>query len=138
MVNTISTKKNDCKEIVLNAFKQWQEETGSFFDILHEQVEWRVAGTGIFSGTYIGKQDFLEKAVEPINHQLATKIKPELIDILSEGATVLLHWKGAATTKEGTIYQNEYVWKLHLKRGKLVKVIAFLDSSSLDKLFTNN
>ncbi len=137
LMSSLSVRKNESKDIVFNAFKSWQEGTGNFFDILSDKVEWRVAGSGIFSGTYSGKDEFLEKAVKPINNQLASKIKPELIDILAEGETVWLHWKGTATTKTGVIYQNEYVWKLQFKEGMVVKVHAFLDTSLLDKLFTN-
>jgi len=126
------------KERVAIAFEKWQQGTGNFFDLLHEQVEWTVAGTGFFSGTYKGKQQFLEKAVLPINDQLATNIKPELIDIMAEGKIVWLHWEGIATAKNGSNYHNEYAWKLEFNKGKVVKAHAFLDSSSLDKLFITN
>lgn len=131
-------EETDNKVSVAKAFEKWQQGTGNFFDLLHEQVEWTVVGTGCFSGIYNGKQQFLEKAVLPIHAQLATKIKPELIDIIAEGKTVWLHWKGMAITKHGQIYQNEYAWKLEFNKGKVVKAHAFLDSSSLDKLFITN
>ncbi|HSF55218.1 MAG TPA: nuclear transport factor 2 family protein, partial [Algoriphagus sp.] len=125
------------KETVAKAFEQWQQGKGSFFDLLHENVEWRVSGNGIFSGTYNGKQEFLDKAVTPINDQLATAIKPGLIDIIADGNTVWLHWEGTSTTKSGEIYHNEYAWKLEFNNGKIVKAVAFLDNHALDHLFKN-
>jgi ketosteroid isomerase-like protein len=126
------------KETVANAFEQWQLGKGSLFDLLHENVEWRVSGSGIFSGSYKGKQEFLEKAVNPINDQLKTAIKPELIDISADGNTVWLHWKGTASTNSGEIYRNEYAWKLEFSHGKIVKAVAFLDIHALDHLFKNS
>ncbi|MCH7409486.1 Atu4866 domain-containing protein [Belliella sp. DSM 111904] len=125
------------KITVAKAFEQWQHGKGSFFDLLDEHVEWRVSGNGSFSGSYKGRQEFLEKAVIPINDQLTTTIKPKLIDISAEGKTVWLHWQGTACTKSGGIYHNEYAWKLEFNNGKIVKAVAFLDIQALDNLFTN-
>lgn len=60
------------KEIVAEAFEQWQQQEGSLFDLLDENVEWIVSGSGIFSGTYKGKQNFLDKAVTPISGKLTS------------------------------------------------------------------
>lgn len=122
---------------VTKAFEQWQEGKGNFFDLLDEHVEWRVSGSGIFSGSYKGKQGFLKKAVIPINDQLTTTIKSELIDISVDGKTVWLHWLGTASSKSGKIYHNEYAWKLEFNKGKIVKAVAFLDTQALENLFTN-
>lgn len=128
---------NKNKEAVAKAFGLWQKGTANFFDLLDENVAWMVSGSGTFSGTYTGKQDFIDRAVVPINDQLATKIKPELIDITAEGKIVWLHWRGTATTKTGVIYSNEYAWKLELENEKIIKAVAFLDQEKLDKLFLN-
>lgn len=80
----------------------------------------------------------MEHAVLPINIQLATEIKPELIDIIADEKIVWLHWKGNAITKNGELYQNEYAWKLEFNEGKVVKGHAFLDSKLLDELFNLN
>jgi len=36
------------KEIVAEAFENWQEGTGIFLELLDEQVEWIVVGSGFF------------------------------------------------------------------------------------------
>ncbi len=126
------------KETVAKAFEKWQLGEGSLFDHLHENVEWWVFGNGIFSGSYQGKQEFLEKAVHPINDQLPTAIKPELIDISGDGNTVWLHWKGTASTNSGEIYRNEYARKLEFSHGEIVTAVAFLDFQALDHLFKNS
>lgn len=130
-----ATKSN--KVIVEEAFERWASGEGSLFDLLDERVEWTIAGSGKFSGTYSGKNDFIDNAVEPIMEKLSTPIHPTLISLAAEGETVWLHWKGRATTTTGGVYTNEYAWKLQLKDNKITKAVAFLDLCSLEKLFIN-
>lgn len=133
--NRADTEGLHNKRIIIHTFEQWQNGTANFFDLLDENVEWTVTGTGLFSGTYKGKQHFIDEAVVPINDQLSTSIEPELMGITAEENIVWLHWTGTAATKTGAIYQNEYAWKLELKNEKIMKVVAFLDSKELDNLF---
>src|SRR5690606_39884300 len=49
--------------LVRQAFAAWREGRGSLFDLLHEDVEWVVAGTSPVSGRYGSRQAFLEQAV---------------------------------------------------------------------------
>lgn len=128
-------KAGQNRKIVEDAFNDWAVGKGNFFDLLDENVVWRVTGKAPFSGVYRGKQEFMEKAVTPINDFLSTSIKPELIDVHASGATVWLQWKGTATAKNGGQYINEYAWKLTFSdKGKVTAADAFLDTYSLSKL----
>lgn len=123
------------RKIVDDAFNNWVAGKGIFFDLLDENVVWRVTGKAPFLGVYRSKQEFMEKAVTPINDFLSTSIKPELIDINASGNVVWLQWKGAATTITGGQYINEYAWKLTFnEKGKITAANAFLDTYSLSKL----
>lgn len=128
-----TTERN--QKIVEDAFDDWVAGKGSFFDLLDENMVWHVTGKAPFSGVYRGKQEFMEKAVVPINDFLSTSIKPELVDINAAGDIVWLQWKGVATTVKGGQYINEYAWKLRFDNdGKIVAVDAFLDTYTLGKL----
>ena len=129
------SKRN--KQIITSAFEHWKNGTGNFFDLLADDVEWTVAGSGMLSGIYKGKAHFIQRAVLPINNRLATKITPQLITLTAEGSTVWIHWSGSATTKSGGGYKNEYAWKLELQNGKIIKAVAFLDTKKLEELLTN-
>ncbi len=132
-MNDGTTDKN--RKIVERAFDDWVEEKGSLFDLLDENMVWQVTGRAPFSGVYRGKQEFIDKAVVPINDYLSTSIKPELIDINASGDVVWLQWKGAATAVNGDPYLNEYAWKLRFgDSGKIIAVDAFLDTYTLSKL----
>lgn len=128
-----TAKRN--QKIVDDAFNNWVAGKGSFFDLLADDVVWQVTGKAPFSGVYRGKQEFMDKAVTPINDFLSTSIKPELIDINASEDIVWLQWKGIATAKDGGQYINEYAWKLKFDaEGKVIRADAFLDTYTLSKL----
>ncbi len=142
--NTIEkTNKNTVTEnmesknhsIVQKAVEDWISGKGSFFDLLDEDMIWRVTGNAPYSGVYNGKKEFMDKAVIPINEFLSTSLEPELIDINASEDAVWFQWKGKAKAVDGNDYINEYAWKLKLNDdGKIVKVDAFLDTYTLAKL----
>jgi len=116
------------------AFAAWAAGTGSVFDLLHEDVVWTVAGSSPVSGTYASRQDFLERAVQPITARLATPIVPELRDLVVQGDTVVALFDGTATARDGSAYRNTYAWHMVLEGGRIVRVTAFLDTWALEQL----
>jgi hypothetical protein len=46
------------------------EDVESFLNAMADDVRWTVMGTTIYSGTYQGKQDVLERLIGPIAKQL--------------------------------------------------------------------
>ncbi len=134
--NTVAEKKVlRNHNIVQKAVEDWISGKGSFFDLLDEDMVWRVTGNAPYSGVYKGKKEFMDKAVIPINEFLSTSLEPELIDINASKDIVWFQWKGKAKAVDGNDYINEYAWKLKLNDdGKIVKVDAFLDTYALAKL----
>lgn len=120
--------------LVRQAFAAWREGRGSLFDLLHEDVEWVVAGTSPVSGRYGSRQDFLERAVAPIGARLATPIAPELRQVLAQGDAVVVLWDGVATRRDGGVYRNSYAWHLVFDGGRIVRATAFLDTWALQRL----
>lgn len=122
------TERN--RQLIAQAFQDWVSKKSSFFDLLAENVQWRVTGHAPYSATYTSKQDFMDHAVTPINDFLS--ITPELVGIQADGDVVWLQWKGQARTVKGGTYVNEYAWKLTLNRaGKIERADAFLDTHAL-------
>ena len=120
--------------LVRGAFAAWAAGTGSVFDLLHEDVVWTVAGTSPVSGTYASRQDFLDRAAQPITARLATPIVPELRDLVVQGDTVVALFDGTATARDGSAYRNTYAWHMVLEGGRIVRVTAFLDTWALEQL----
>ncbi len=120
--------------LVRAAFDAWRNGTGGVFDLLHDDIEWTVAGTSPVSGTYRSKTTFMEDAVAPINARLSTPISPTVRHVVAQGDTVIVLWDGIATAVDGSPYRNSYAWHMVLEGGRIVRVIAFLDTWELDQL----
>ncbi|MFC6099107.1 nuclear transport factor 2 family protein [Olivibacter domesticus] len=139
---SVENKEMDCmltesqknKELILQAFNGWENGTFNFFDLLDDEVIWTVAGRSPVSGTYIGKQDFVDRAVTPIHEKLNTKITPSLISVTAIKDQVWITWTGRAATKKGNMYENHYAWLMTIRGGKIVQATAFLDTYELTKL----
>lgn len=116
------------------AFDAWREGTGTVFDLLDPQVVWTVAGHSPVSGTYRSKQVFMEQAVAPITARLATRITPEVKQVMAQDDAVVVLWDGTATTVEGGTYRNSYAWHMVFDEGRIVRVTAFLDTWALQQL----
>lgn len=130
----VENSSENSKKLVKQYFEKWQKEGTSFFELLDEQVIWTVAGNSPVSGIYYGKNDFVERAVQPILKQLSTPLNPELISLTSDKEYVWLHFNAKAITTNGNHYENTYVWKLQLKNNKIITVVAFLDTYRLKEL----
>lgn len=120
--------------LVREAFDEWREGRGSVFDLLADDVKWTVAGSSPVSGTYRSRQDFLERAVAPITARLATPITPEVEHLIARDDAVVVIWRGTARTHDGSRYSNHYAWHMVLEGGKVVRVVAFLDTWALEAL----
>lgn len=129
---TSSAHANDA--LVRAAFDDWRAGTGSVFDLLTEDAQWMVAGDSPVSGIYRSKQDFMDRAVAPITARLATPIVPEVEHVVAQGDVVVVIWRGAARAHDGTPYTNHYAWHMVLDGGKIIRVVAFLDTWALDAL----
>jgi ketosteroid isomerase-like protein len=43
-------------------------------------------------------------------------------------------WRGTARAHDGSAYTNHYAWHMELEGGRIVRVVAFLDTWALDAL----
>lgn len=129
-----SPSAHDNAAIVRAAFDAWRDGRGSVFDLLADDVEWTVAGTSPVSGVYRSRQAFLDQAVAPITARLATPIVPEVQHVVAQGDAVVVLWQGTATARDGGTYRNHYAWHMQLEGGRIVRVVAFLDTWALAEL----
>jgi hypothetical protein len=128
--NTRSVEDKN-KEIIQEGFTKWANGTGSFFDLLAEDVEWTITGSSPISKTYTSRKQFMEEAIAPINERLSVKIVPSVRGIYADGDMVIALWDGTATAKDGKPYNNTYSWYMTMKNGRIVKVVAFFDTIDL-------
>jgi ketosteroid isomerase-like protein len=122
---------------VAQAFEAWKQGRGSVFDLLAEDAVWTVAGVSPVSGTYQSRGELIARAVDPIHAQLSTPITPVLRHVVAQGDQVVVLWDGTATARDGSLYENHYAWHLQMRDGRIVRVIAFLDTWRLNELMAD-
>ncbi|SAI74792.1 Ketosteroid isomerase-related protein [Bordetella ansorpii] len=122
------------EKLVRQAFERWRLGQGSVFDLLHDDVRWTVAGNSPVSGVYRSKKDLMNTAVAPITARLSTPIVPQVQQVHAQGDAVIVVWQGRATAKDGSAYDNSYAWHMRMQDGKIVDVLAFLDTWRLAQL----
>lgn len=135
MMAQIQSDEDRNKEIIQEGFAKWANGTGSFFDLLADDVEWTITGSSPISKTYTSRKQFLEEAIAPLNERLSVKIVPRVRGIYADGDTVIALWDGTATAKDGKPYNNTYSWYMTMKNGRIVKVVAFFDTIDLADLW---
>lgn len=123
------------KQLIQTAFDRWATGSGSFFDLLADDVRWTITGNSPISKTYNSRQQFLDEAISPINARLSEKIIPTLRALYAEGDMVIALWDGKAMAKDGIPYNNTYSWYMKVKDERIIEVIAFFDSIELADLW---
>lgn len=123
------------KTLIRNGFEQWAKGTGSFFDLLADDVVWTITGKSPIAKTYTSREQFLREAIDPLNRKLSKKIVPELKVLYAEKDMVIALWDGKATGADGSAYDNTYAWFMKVKDGRIVNVLAFFDSITLAELW---
>jgi ketosteroid isomerase-like protein len=103
---TNNTAQN--KSQVEAGFDKWISGTGSFFELLSEDVTWTIAGNSPFSKTYVGRKQFMDAVISPLNARLTSSIVPKVRRIYVDGDTVIALWDGTARASDGQPYNNTY------------------------------
>lgn len=116
------------KEIVTKAFDAWTTQgTSDVFDLLADNLQWRINGSTPWSKTYTSKQQFMDEVIIPLNEKLSVKIKPTVRHVYQDGNTVIVIWDGQATALDGKPYRSSYSWNMTFTGDQITHVEAFLD-----------
>jgi uncharacterized protein len=124
------------KRLVADAFAAWEHgDYLPFFTIVADDVRWTVIGSTPISGTFEGKQAFLDGAVVPLHDRLAGPIQATILDVFGDDDQVILRWKGESKSKSGRPYHQTYCWVMRLADGVIVEVTAYLDTGLVADMF---
>ena len=115
------------KKLIQQGYDNWANGTGSFFDLLAENIQWTITGSSPLSKTYTSKKQFMNEVIIPLDKRLSKKIVPKVLGLYADGDMVTALWSGRATATDGKPYNATYCWNMQVKNGKIVNVIAFLD-----------
>lgn len=123
------------KQLIQKGFDNWANKTGSFFDLLADDVQWTITGSTPLSKTYTSKRQFLSEVIDPLNQRLSVRIVPQVRHLYADGDTVIAIWDGTAVASDGKPYNATYEWNMQIKNGKIARVIAFLDGIEFADIF---
>ncbi len=112
---------------VRGAFAAWAAGEGDIFDLLADDACWTIAGSGPGTGTWHGRQAYIDAAVTPLFDRLAAPTVPDVIGIWADGDEVVVRWRQDTPVKGGGSYRNAYAWFFTMQDDKVTAVTAFLD-----------
>lgn len=115
------------RKLVTAGFESWRNGTGSFFDLLAEDVQWEITGSTPYSKTYTSKKQLMDEVLTPLNKKLKVKIKPTVRHIYTDGDMVIALWDGEALALDDKPYRSSYSWYMRMQNGRITQVTAFLD-----------
>ncbi len=127
------------REIIRQAFDDWQHGTGAITEIFAPDMVWRIEGHSVASREYRDRQDFIDEVLEPFGARFADgePFRPVTVrSIHADADTVVVVWDGRGVANDGRPYENSYAWIMRLSGGKVVDGTAFYDSISFNELWT--
>lgn len=114
-------------KLVTAGFEAWRTGTGSFFDLLDDNMQWEITGSTPYSKIYTSKKQLMDEVLIPLNKKLKEKITPTVRSIYADGDMVIALWDGKAIALDDKEYRSSYSWYMQMTKGKIIKVVAFLD-----------
>ena len=104
-----------------------------FWEACHDELVWRTIGNGSWSGEFSGKQTIIEEVLRPLNVALAERatIPTRVID---GGDVVVVQAKGKNLTRDGRRYDNDYVFVIHFKDGKIIRYEEYCDTELIARV----
>src|SRR5271169_5845675 len=117
------------KELVRNMFAELAKGNAqAFLGNLADNVRFTIIGTTRYSGTFVGKQEFIDKVLAPLSSQLEGGITLTPETFIAEGEYVAMQARGKAQTKSGKSYNNTYCQVFRISNGKVQEVTEYLDT----------
>ncbi len=107
-----------------------------FLGALSDDLVWTATGHSPISGTYRGKQQYIDNVYAPLDARLQRWPRAEVVRIIgdSDWAVVQFHGEGGAGVN-GTEYTLDYCWVVHVEGGAITEVIGYYDQSKVNDLF---
>ena len=107
----------------------------AFLGNMADDVQITLIGTTKFSGTFNGKQEFIEKVLAPLGAELEGGIAITPENFIADGDTVAMQAKGKAKTKSGKSYDNTYCQVFQVVNGKVQRMTEYLDTELVTDAF---
>lgn len=124
------------KEMIRNMFAELSKgNADAFLGGMADNVRFTIIGSTKFSGTFNGKQEFINKVLAPLGAQLEGGLAMTVDNLIAEGDYVAMQARGKSNTKSGGTYNNTYCQVFKLANGKVQEVTEYLDTEIVTKSF---
>jgi ketosteroid isomerase-like protein len=124
------------KQLIQNMFAELSKgNANAFLNNLSDTLRFTIIGTTKFSGTFNGKQEFINKVLAPLSAQLEGGLTVTPENFIAEGDTVAMQARGKSTTKTGKPYNNTYCQIFRVANGKVQEVTEYLDTELVTAAF---
>jgi ketosteroid isomerase-like protein len=120
--------------LVSQIFEEVARGNGApFWDACHDDLIWRTIGDGSWSGEFVGKRTIIDEIFRPLNRVLVERatIPGRLID---GGDVIVLQATGKNLTRDGQRYDNDYVFVMHFRDGKIAKYEEYCDTELIARV----
>lgn len=124
------------KKLVQDMFAELSKGNApAFLNAMADDVRFTIMGTTKYSGTFNGKQELINKVLQPLTSQLegGLTITPE--NFIADGDFVAMQARGKSTTKSGKPYNNTYCQVFRLANGKVQELTEYLDTELVTSAF---
>ena len=124
------------KQVVLDFYDAGARgDMDACFAVLADDVTWTNIGSTTFSGTYIGKQELLEKLLGPLFGQLKAGISSTIERLTAEADIVVAQTTGVAETHDSKPYNNSYCQMIRIRDGQIMEVKEYFDTELTSSVF---
>jgi ketosteroid isomerase-like protein len=104
-----------------------------FWEACHDDLVWRTIGSGSWSGEFVGKQVIVDEIFRPLNKVLVERgtVPTRVID---GGDVVVVQARGRNLTRDGRRYDNDYVFVIHFRDGKIARYEEYCDTELIARV----
>jgi ketosteroid isomerase-like protein len=132
-LNPVSALSANAK-LVSEIFAEVAKGNGvPFWDACADDVLWRTIGEGSWSGEFIGKQTIIDEIFRPLNRVLVERATI-LTRIVDGGDVIVVQARGRNLTRDGKRYDNDYVFVIHFKDGKIIRYEEYCDTDLIARV----
>lgn len=139
MTSPSSTATERTRRFLTDWFDQLEAtgfDGGVFLGALSDDLVWTATGNSPVSGTFRGKQAYIDGVWHALDDHLETWPKAEVQRILADGEWAVVEFHGVGGVgKNGTDYTLQYCWVVRVVEDRIVEVVGYYDQVKVDELF---
>jgi uncharacterized protein len=128
------TKLSPNAQLVSDIFDEVAKGNGApFWEACHDDLVWRTIGSGSWSGEFVGKQTIITEIFRPLNQALADRatLPTRVVD---GGEVIVVQARGNNLTRDGRRYDNDYVFVIHFRDGKIARYEEYCDTEMITRV----